>query len=95
MTLGRMPLLKVIVAFSKTEVEFTCLTLILGFLRAVFNNMAVITVSFIGHYYELVRCSYCRFVVPPLLKRRNHIFFIVFCRGEKSLNANLLTFKLL
>jgi len=60
-----------------------------------FNNTAVITVSFIGHYYQLVACSYSRFVVPPLLKRRNHIFFIVFCRGEKSLNANLLTFKLL
>jgi len=63
-----MPLLKVVVAFSKTEVEFTCLTLILGFLRAVFNNTAVITVSFIGHYYQLVVCSYIRFVVPPLLK---------------------------
>lgn len=62
-----MPLFKVIMAFSKAEAEFTRLTLI-GFLRAVFNNTAVFIVSFIGHYYQLMACSYIRFVVPPLLK---------------------------
>jgi len=62
-----MPLFKVILAFSKAEVEFTHLTLT-GFLRAVFNNTAAFIVSFIGHYYLLVVCSYIIFVVPPLLK---------------------------
>jgi len=76
MTLGRMPLLKVIVAFSKTEVEFTLLALMLCFLRVVFNNMAVITVSFVGHYYQVVACSYSRLVVLPQLKRGNRIFVI-------------------
>ena len=63
-----MPLLKLIVAFSKTEIEFIHLALLLGFLHTVFNNTAVITVSFIGNYYQLVACSYSRFVVLPLLK---------------------------